>query len=48
MFCNNCGKEIAEGATFCNTCGTPLNGQPAQQKHTDPKCTACGYEVRGS
>ncbi len=24
MFCNNCGKQIAEGSRFCSECGTPL------------------------
>lgn len=23
MFCTKCGKELAEGAKFCNACGTP-------------------------
>ena len=25
MFCNNCGKENADGIKFCVNCGTPLN-----------------------
>lgn len=24
MFCKNCGKELKEGARFCNRCGTCL------------------------
>ena len=24
MFCKNCGNEIAEGAKFCASCGTPV------------------------
>ena len=24
MFCANCGKEIPEGATFCPSCGAPV------------------------
>ncbi len=26
-FCSNCGAEIAEGAKFCPSCGTAVNGQ---------------------
>lgn len=49
MFCPKCGKEVANGNSFCNHCGAPMNGQPVQvaqpamQKHTDPQCTCCGY-----
>ncbi len=25
MYCKYCGKEIIEGATFCNNCGKPVN-----------------------
>lgn len=25
-FCSKCGKELAEGAQFCSSCGTPVNG----------------------
>ena len=24
MFCNNCGKEIANNIAFCNYCGAPV------------------------
>ena len=24
MFCNKCGKQIAEGSMFCNFCGAPV------------------------
>ncbi len=30
MFCQNCGKEITDGAAFCANCGTPVNAQPVQ------------------
>lgn len=25
MFCNNCGREIEDGAKFCDYCGSPVN-----------------------
>ena len=27
MFCQNCGKEITEGKSFCGECGTSVNGE---------------------
>ena len=24
MYCNNCGKEIKDDATFCNNCGNKV------------------------
>ena len=32
MFCNNCGKEIANNIAFCNYCGAPV--KPTVQKNT--------------
>lgn len=29
-FCSNCGAEIAEGAKFCPSCGTAVNGQSVE------------------
>ncbi|WP_434310608.1 zinc-ribbon domain-containing protein [Hominifimenecus sp. rT4P-3] len=26
MFCPKCGKELADGSKFCNSCGMPLSG----------------------
>lgn len=39
MFCKNCGKELKEGARFCNICGTCLiseenNKQEDTQRYT--------------
>ena len=40
MFCNNCGKELENGAKFCNNCGAPqqisntVEPQPAAQEST--------------
>lgn len=28
MFCNNCGKEIADDMKFCDGCGRPVGQQP--------------------
>lgn len=28
MFCKYCGKEVKEGAKFCENCGKPLNDEP--------------------
>jgi uncharacterized membrane protein len=30
-FCKNCGTNLPEGATFCSSCGTPVNAQAAPQ-----------------
>jgi hypothetical protein len=27
MFCSKCGKEVAEGSTFCSACGSKLTGE---------------------
>ena len=24
MFCSNCGRQLKEGAAFCDRCGTPV------------------------
>lgn len=31
MFCQKCGKEIADGAQFCQYCGQQVNGAIQQQ-----------------
>jgi hypothetical protein len=44
MFCASCGKENAQGAKFCVSCGTKLEAQPqepgqpmqAAQQHAEP------------
>ncbi len=30
MFCSKCGAQIAEGAKFCPSCGTAVNGQSVE------------------
>lgn len=29
MFCNKCGSQLADNATFCGNCGTPVSAAPA-------------------
>ena len=49
MFCNNCGKELMGGATFCSGCGTNLQApqqyQPPPQyaQYAPPPGYAPGY-----
>lgn len=52
-FCSKCGAELAEGAQFCASCGTPAggaanDGSKRVQKFvssTIRKCPSCGAEV---
>ncbi len=32
MFCKNCGKELKDGARFCNRCGTCLISEGNNQE----------------
>ncbi|MDD7609638.1 MAG: zinc ribbon domain-containing protein [Spirochaetales bacterium] len=49
-FCQNCGKELADGAKFCDGCGTPIGGAADETKRTQKflaggvqyKCPNCG------
>lgn len=36
MFCEKCGKELAEGARFCGSCGAPV-----EELQTTPAHSAC-------
>ena len=36
MFCKNCGTQIADGATACPSCGTPVQQQAAQAPAPTP------------
>ena len=31
MFCNNCGTQLEEGATFCPSCGSAVGTEPSTQ-----------------
>ena len=52
-FCSKCGKELAEGAQFCASCGTPVGGAAVNdgtkrvQKFVGEirKCPGCGAEI---
>ena len=36
MFCEKCGKEIAEGSTVCMDCGCPVNEESASVSESSP------------
>jgi len=43
MFCQNCGKENANDAAFCNSCGAALKGPVPQTVQST--CNLCGNPV---
>lgn len=47
MYCNKCGKEIADNVDFCTYCGAKIEtvGQPTVQKKVVMKCSKCGKVV---
>lgn len=51
MFCENCGKPIEPGSTFCETCGTRVGGDPAPEAPEAPVetmpavCGNCGAPI---
>lgn len=36
-FCKNCGSNVPDGATFCSSCGTPVEAQPGAQQPVNPQ-----------
>lgn len=47
MYCNKCGKEIADNSGFCTSCGAKIESvsQPTVQKKAVMKCSKCGKVV---
>ena len=37
MFCSKCGSRLPDGARFCDQCGTPVAGGPAQKMQYTPQ-----------
>ena len=35
MYCNNCGKDVAEGLTYCDACGAELNAETFSDEELD-------------
>ena len=33
-YCKNCGEALVDGASFCKSCGKPVNETPAQVPQT--------------
>jgi uncharacterized membrane protein YvbJ len=48
MNCPECGREVREGAQFCNHCGARLNAEwrPEQQERAEPRWKRRVYELR--
>lgn len=36
-FCKNCGSNVPDGATFCSSCGTPVEAQASAQQPVNPQ-----------
>ncbi|MCK4734338.1 MAG: RDD family protein [Methanophagales archaeon] len=49
MFCPKCGKEVKEGAKFCNSCGSPIEHIKETEVTEVGKrfCPKCGAELVG-
>lgn len=44
MFCPNCGNQLADGAQFCNKCGTRLGGaDPSNTAAAGAASSSAGY-----
>lgn len=37
MYCNNCGMQNPDGATYCNGCGKPITVKPETDSNNDRK-----------
>ena len=36
MFCSKCGKKVSEGAAFCSSCGSPMEGAQELPANAQP------------
>ena len=51
MFCNKCGAQLPDNATFCSKCGAPISNafqtaqQPSQAKPKNNKPIIIGLSV---
>lgn len=45
--CQNCGAEIANGASFCNNCGAKLN-KKSEKSEAEKTCPQCGAKANES
>ena len=39
MYCNQCGRQIAEGSNFCTACGAPVGEPITAQAPSSPSQT---------
>lgn len=44
-FCPNCGKQVKEGAKFCDGCGSKMPGREAPHMHEEIDCPYCGSNL---
>ena len=48
MYCNKCGKQLADGSIFCNYCGVKIeiqNEDIESKTQDDIIISACKYSV---
>lgn len=47
MYCNKCGKEIADGGSFCTNCGSKMDAKQPKTARTmqESVCSKCGQKV---
>ncbi len=46
MYCRNCGKEIADSATFCPYCGSNAQQEASAPSMRCPKCGSPNVDVQ--
>jgi hypothetical protein len=45
MNCTHCGKDLVEGANFCQYCGTAVKAKPAASESTSGKATSADIHI---